>query len=30
MGESLHEQFEESVRAFEEQSRQSQIARISK
>jgi len=29
MGESLHEQFEESVRAFEEQSRQSQIARIS-
>jgi YesN/AraC family two-component response regulator len=30
MGESLHEQFEESIRAFEEQSRQSQIARISK
>jgi len=27
MGESLHEQFEESIRAFEEQSRQSQIAK---
>jgi hypothetical protein len=26
MGESLHEQFEESIRAFEEQSRQSQLA----
>jgi flagellar motor switch protein FliG len=26
MGESLHEQFEESIRAFEEQSRQSQTA----